>query len=81
MGDFRHAVARRHETPRDQRLEHVRLAELDERHTPADVVGAFARLGHSQQEQPARALVVGCQLPIGVLGEPGHRAADAAGAW
>ena len=77
--DFGRAVARGDETPRDQRLEHVRISELDERHTPADVVGAFAGLGESQQEPPARALLVRCELPVGVLGEPGHRAADTAG--
>ena len=55
------------------------VSELHERHPPADVVGAFAGLGQAQQEQPTHALVVGCQLPVRVLGEPGHRAADAAG--
>ena len=56
----------------------MRVAELDERDTPADVVGAFAGLGEAQQQQPARALFVGGELPVGVLGEPGHRAADPA---
>ena len=48
--DLGRAVARGDETPCDERLEHVRVSELDEGHPPADAVGVFCGLGESEQE-------------------------------
>ena len=77
--DLGRAVARGDETPCDERLEHVRVSELDEGHPPADVVGVFCGLGESEQELPALALLVQCQLQVRVLGESRHRAAHTTG--